>query len=321
MTIFASPLNPNTAYLTLQVSGAQTCPSTSSAAIASRSSTICQPQFVTTDGGATWQALRLPAPGILGVVHSPSPLSHDVSAQGTALYGIVTDTVIGASGLTPPGRLVVSVDGGVHWSSCDASLAAQGQRIYNFAVPPSGSTIFVIAEPANDPSAQAPTYSPTLSTWMSPNGGATWIEGGSTSGSGQPGGMPITTITAGIVNGRAVLYILDVQKGIMSLIASADGRTWKRDSQFPQWGVTGGEIPALLGTLPDGSAVVEQPAGSGPTLAWQIGGSYRVVAQNASMLSFFNPVFQQRPDGVYLWLSGYGGTSNTPITKYTRLQI
>ncbi len=331
MSIFTSPLNPNTAYLTLQMlqfSGAQTCPSTSSAAIASRSSTICQPQFVTTDGGVTWQALRLPVPGILGVLSATSPITDlriegMLRAQGSLLYGVVTDWSIGANSATPPGRLVVSSDGGVHWSSADSALAAQGYRVWDFAVTPTGQAIYVTAEPSNDSPRQPPTYIPTLSIWSSLDGGQTWTKSGPTPGSGTESGEggKVMFMSAGMSGGQSIVYIVATDQGQARMLASVDGgHTWQEDTQL-NYADTGGEIFGLLGTLSDGSVVIEQPAGGGPTLAWKPGSAQRSIAQNAKLMSYFAPIFQQRADGLYLWLTGYEGTSEQLSVAYTKLQL
>lgn len=331
MTIFASPLNANTAYLTLQmlqINGTQTCPSTSSATTASRSTTICQPQFVTTDGGATWQALRLPVPGILGVLSATSPITDlmiegMLRAQGSLLYGVVTDWDIGANSATPPGRLVVSSDGGVHWSSADSALAAQGYSVWDFAVTSTSSVVYVTAEPFNDPSRQAPTYSPTLSIWSSPNGGQTWTKSSPTPGSGTESGQggEVMFMSAGMSGGKSIVYIVANNEGQARMLASVDGgHSWQEDTQL-KYADTGGEIFGLLGTLSDGSVVIEQPAGGGPTLAWKPGSAQRTIAQNAKLMSYFTPIFQQRADGLYLWLTGYAGASEQLSIAYTKLQL
>jgi hypothetical protein len=325
MTIFASPLNPDTAYLTLQVSGAQACPSTTSASLTALSSAICQPQFVTTDGGATWQQLNLPVKGVLGVISAPSytslMLEGMLRSQGSLLYGVVTNSGIGYSGVTPPGRLVVSTDGGVHWSSADSALAAQGYGIWDFAVTPTGSAIYVTAEPFNDPPRQPPTYTPTLSIWSSLDGGQTWAEGGPAPGSGSAQGGMVMFMSAGMSGNQPIAYIVAEDQGQARMLASVNGgHTWQEDTQL-HYADTGGDIFELLGTLPDGSVVIEQPAGGGPTLAWKPGSAQRAIAQNARLMSYFAPIFQQRTDGLYLWLTGYEGTSSALSVTYTQLQV
>ena len=326
MTIFTSPLNPNTAYLTLQVSGTA-CSSTSAAARSAQSSTVCQPQFVTTNGGASWQRLALPVRGILGVISASSVTSLSVEGmlrpQGSLLYGVVTDATLASSGVIPPGRLVVSSDGGVHWTLCDGPLATQGYGVWDFAVTPTGTTIFVTAEPFNDPSRQPPSYSPPLSIWSSPDGGHTWTEGGPAPGSGVSQSGVVLFMSAGMNGGHAIAYIVAEDNGLARMLASVDGgRVWQEDTAL-KYADTGGEIFELLGMLPDGSVVIEQPAGGGPTLAWKPGSAQRIIAQNADLLSYFHPIFQRRGDGLYLWLMGTPSNSGSTAltTEYTQLKL
>jgi hypothetical protein len=331
MTIFASPVNSNTAYLTLQVNSSQVCSTTTTTAgaRAAMSSMPCQMQFVTMDGGARWQRLQLPVPGLLGIFSNTTPQAESIlRAQGSRLYGLVTDTVIGANSATPPGRLVASADGGVTWQVADAALAAQGLAVWDFAPTPSGSAIYVAAEPVNDPT-QPPQYGVTLSMWSSLDAGATW-----TKESGPPGqsaSEPVQGMTAGITpGGKRALYVLlfgankdDTAIQVTVQASLDDGASWMSASQLTVSKALGSMqvMPGLTtATLPDGSVIILNLTPTGPVQAWFPGSAPRDIAQNPGLIPYYNPVVEQRADGVYLWMTGYRGGPN-PIVEYTQLKL
>lgn len=324
MTIFTSPRNPDTAYLTLQVNSAQACSSTSSVtARTALSSTVCQPQYVTTNGGVSWQRLALPVRGILGNI-SPvdAVLGSALRPQGSRLYGVVTDAMLTSSGVIPPGRLVASDDGGVTWHIADAPLAAQGLAIWDFAPVPTGSTVYVTAEPVSDPAREPPQYGATLTMWSSPDGGATWKQA-----SNPPDvtpQSPILNMGAGAsASGRRTLYVAVGDKSGLTVLGSLDdGATWRSDSHLTT--SSGGSLssPEIVGSLPDGSAVVVD-TGNAPTVAWLPGSAPRIIAQSPGFASITNPIFQQRGDGLYLWLMGTLPDSGSALltTEYTQLKL
>jgi hypothetical protein len=340
MSSFASPLNPDTAYLTLQISGVTSAPGCSSQNpgqtglihggidAAPAAGTYCQLQLVTTNGGVSWQPLQLPTAGTLGVLSANAgslAVEGSLRAQGSLLYGVVTDWGIGLSGVTPPGRLVVSSDG-AHWTLCDGSLFTQGYVVRDFAATatPAGSELIVIAEPVNDPSAQAPTYSPTLSVWSSADEGLTWTEGGPTPDSGTRPGQSgyMMSMSAGVIGGQPAVYTIVGDKGSTTqLFASLDGgRTWQASGPLNPGGAALAD-PELLGTLADGAVIIAQILGSEPTLAWKPGTAPRQIARNANLQQFSSPIIQQRSDGVYLWLTGYNSADSRQVVEYTRLQL
>lgn len=233
-----SPLTPTTYYLTVQIAG--------SCGV----NRYCQIQYVTTDSGATWTQLTLPAKGILGV----SGPSGATSAQGQRLYGSVNDIILNASGVEPPGRLVSSGDGGVTWTLADAPIAAAGQWIYNYAVGVNGSTIAALAGPTN--ANQVPGWSPPLTLWTSNDGGATWKNRGAAPGSVTLG----IRVAADPASGLAILYYMafDSSQDI-HLYASRDGgATWpatydfhsSRELNMPN------AYPGPVVALPDGSVLI-----------------------------------------------------------------
>jgi hypothetical protein len=324
LSIFASPINTQIAFLTIQtnaIAGSPACstPVTSATTMlhggidaAPLSSYICQLQFVTSDGGVTWQPLNLPVPGVLGGIspelNNSLNLMGQVRAQGSRLYGVVTNTVLGSSGAIPPGRLVASDDGGLTWSVADSALAAQGLAIWDFAPTPSGSTVYVTAEPINDPARQPPSYSATLSIWSSPDGGATWKR--ESEAPGSTSGILVEGMVAGVThNGQRAVYLMTGKKNETTILGSMnDGATWQGDGHLSYIlnpnSFTG--FPTIVGVIPDGSVVVN-PTGGAPIMAWTPGSSPRAVAEATSLFPYQNPVFQQRGGAVYMWLQGEQG--------------
>lgn len=310
MSYFASPVNPSTVYITLQVKNdTQLCPAQ-----------VCQPQYVSTDGGATWAQLKLPVPGYL------DSLSASQAASGARLYGVVTDAIImvGDSGKQGPApvstRLVVSIDGGVHWTACDGPLVAQGLRIAMYAAPPSGPDLYVIAAPKNDTSA-----TPPLSVWSSHDGGSTWSSGGPTPGTGEGSqGGAVLEMFAGVntASGRSIIYLDVMKQDKPHAMASVDGgHTWLGNDRLIFTADNAGYFPALIGTLPDGSVLVEFPMGDGPTTSWKPGSALRTVAQNPNFRDFYHPLVVSTSAGVFLWLSGDKGANAVSSVEYTQLQL
>lgn len=249
-------------------------------------------------------------------------LGDALRAQGSRLYGRATDTILGMSGVIPPGHLVASDDGGVTWHIADGALAAQGLGIWAVVPVPTGSTVYVTAEPVNDPAREPPQYGATLTVWSSPDGGVTWKQ--EKDPLGETTQTTIVSMGAGITgNGQRALYVmLGSKSGITILGSLDDGATWRSDGHLTT--SSGGSLwdPNIVGCLPDGSVVLVN-GGSYPVLAWFPGSAPRAIAQNPKLDSYFNPTFQQRPDGLYLWLSGSASNSVSTgfTTEYTQLQL
>ncbi|HEX9037760.1 MAG TPA: hypothetical protein VF808_12315 [Ktedonobacterales bacterium] len=337
LAIFPSPINPQVAFLTIQTSltvGVPACstPAGATAAhggvnAAPAASYICQLQYVTKDSGVTWQALSLPVKGGLGGVSPELNVSLDllgqVRAQGARIYGVVTNAVLGASGIVPPGRLVASDDGGLTWVLADGGLADQGLAIWDFAPTPSGTTVYVTAEPVNDPARVPPGYGATLSIWVSPDGGLTWRH--SSSAPGASSGKLVEGMLAGVSPaGKRAVYLLTGDKSERSVLGSIDdGVTWQGDPSFSFPTVSGGMMgfPTFIATLPDTSVIVVNPYGGAPIVAWTPdGGAPHAIAEATALFPYEYPTVQLRSDGVYLWLMGEQGGPGL-LMRYTKLRL
>ncbi|MDE3230891.1 MAG: hypothetical protein KGO05_13515, partial [Chloroflexota bacterium] len=251
-----SPVNPQVFILTLQLNGVNysVCPK--------NSGRVCQLQYVTANGGATWQKLTLPAPGLLGLQLPFGFSGTNLAAQGSRLYSVVNQVTLAASGTPPPGRLVVSDDGGVTWRLADSALAARGLLVYFYAVSPSGSSAYVVAGP-NDANIDLQTGQlPPFSLWRSADAGATWTKGAT---------LPAQTDNIQMLavdnqaTGKNSLYLLtQVPSANAALLSySGDsGATWSASTP-----ITSTNDPnTLLASLPSGAVLIGGGGDSGPGL-------------------------------------------------------
>jgi DNA-directed RNA polymerase specialized sigma24 family protein len=230
----------------------------------------CQPQYRSTDGGATWTPLitpdyHIPGESLVGLnsgygLGAPPGQGFGLRSQGERLY-----STLWCPPVDPCVRIVASDDGGVTWRFVDDAVIAQGMDILDYAVAPSGATIFAIAGPSTH-SWRSPTQ---LSLWRSDDGGATWRQIGPlptphalgllalpTANSAQP----LLYLDAPRITGYAtnkmgesvpsLSYLADDVK-----VSTDGGSTWQ---SAPTGGASTRLRPifGLLGTLADGSIVV-----------------------------------------------------------------
>lgn len=296
-----SPLNAQVYFLTLQLINVA-CPVPQSAT----SQSACQAQYVTMDGGATWRLLALPAPGVLGV-SGPFVNSANIHAQGSRLYGVINDTLLASSGNIPPGRLVISDDGGASWRLADGALAAHGLLVYNYAVSPSGSSVFALVGVTNRD--LTPGGLPPLTFWHSQDAGATWLETQPLPAKDE-GPMLATSDTSG----QTRLYLVAGDSyDAMRLFASPDNGV-----RWTECGEQFSDAPALLGALPSGAILLDTP---GAVEEW--GGDTqapRVIAPPSGLSGAELAALQRQPDGsTRLWLVGY--SSQGTAYEYTTVKL
>jgi hypothetical protein len=298
-----SPLNPQVFILTLQLENV-TCPQASGQA-----GRMCQVQYVTMDGGASWKLLSLPARGLLAVFNpsSGAPVSN-LSAQGTRLYGVINDGMLAASGVIPPGRLVASDDGGATWRLADATLATRNLWIYSYTAASGGSTIFALVGPTDATSPSNGT--PPLALWRSDNAGASWTAAGALPARDQ--GAMLAGYDA--ATGQTLLYLIAGDSyNAPRLFASHDGgASWTACSQQSS------TAPTLLGALPDGSILLDTPSA---VEAWDGSASApRLVAQPSGLGSVDTATLQPQPGGpMRVWLFG-DDEQGLAVYEYTTLK-
>lgn len=300
VTGIMSPLDPKTYILTLQLENV-TCPQANA-----QFGRMCQVQYVTQDGGATWTLLSLPAKGLVALAwpfgEGAFPL--DLSVQGTRLYSTVNEVMFAASGAIPPGRLVASYDGGATWSLVDSALNAKQLMVYDMTATPTGSTVFALAG-VPDPNLM-PGQLPPLSLWRSDDAGVNWHE---VIKSVQ--NFEHMRASSDASTGKSILYRVAGDKySTMHLYASADGgASWKDSGVSAQI--------AVIDTLPDGSLLF---ATGSDVERWDgRTGAPHIVAQATGLDGLFtNALAQSNPDGkVTIWLTGMGPSSR--IQEYTTI--
>ena len=297
-----SPLNPKVFILTLVLENVA-CPQASG-----QIGRACQVQYVSPDGGATWRVLTLPARGLLAVF-SPRNYAQDanLSAQGTRLYSLVNDGMLGASGVVPPGRLVVSDDGGATWRLDDATLVAHNLWIYNYAAAPGGSTVFALVGPTDPDAIENGT--PPLALWRSDDAGASWTAAGALPASDQ-GDMVAGYDTA---TQQTLLYLIAGDSyNAPHLYATHDGGAhWTECSEQPS------TAPTPLGTLPNGSILLDTPSAFE---AWDGSASApHSVAQPSGLGGVDTATLQPLPGGsMRVWLVGDDSHGNL-VYEYTTL--
>ncbi len=230
----------------------------------------CQPQYRSTDGGATWVPLVTPDYGVpqqtlMGLRPPAMPyLQGDeaaaLHAQGARLYSAIYGSDSSCV------RIVASEDGGATWHTADDGLAAQGIQIEDYAASPTGNTVFAVTSPGN-----VRCYSAaTLTLWRSDDVGATWhrvgqlptpFDDGLVTVATTDPAQPLLYLNAPRITGYTVDRVTGERYPYSSYLAddlkaSTDGgHTWQ---SAPTAGIPTRlrTYPGLLGTLSDGSIVV-----------------------------------------------------------------
>jgi hypothetical protein len=230
LVVFVSPLNPQYVFLTVMValpSGSgflQPCPSSvtssglSGDVALSGGSPTCAVEFLSEDGGAHWQQVHLPAnaaPAALGdtsgYVLAVSPLFSNGTTvfhvQGSRLYS-TTNVLPGDPPNSPEAqstttvRIVVSTDGGLHWTYADGDLASSGQNICDYTASPSGSILFAVTSAGCNNESAPPAF-----LWRSDDAGAHWAEVGQLPDNAEIG---MAAVSRG--NGQTPLLYIDMAK-------------------------------------------------------------------------------------------------------------
>lgn len=114
----------------------------------------CSEQYYSANSGATWSRVNLPDGDVFGAISGfrlapgmAEASAYVFQAQGARLYAGAGPYVERGSLLQAPGaRLFMSDDGGATWSPVDRGVASQGLNICDFAVAPSGMTIYVVVD-------------------------------------------------------------------------------------------------------------------------------------------------------------------------------
>jgi hypothetical protein len=260
----------------------------------------CGDQLYSPDGGQTWSRLHLPTNdtfGWLGESRAIAAANNDASeavfqGQGDRLYATVGYAAQG--GMFSDGgygRLYTSIDGGATWGLADQSIKNAGSTVCDFAVAPTGSTVYALAAPTSEGCivfgnhvGSAPS---SMSLYRSDKAGQSWthvrkmptaVDGGmavAVSGAlyiynpvEQSSGLPANTMQYALVS---------LDKGVTFHGAPSAGLPAHSALENP------------VATLSDGSVVYEYVTGTSSSIAswksgqsaWQpitLSGSYAIAA-------------------------------------------
>ncbi|PWT78933.1 MAG: hypothetical protein C5B60_00440 [Chloroflexi bacterium] len=268
-TISSNPSNPNCPQVGYTADATSSSSNTLADTVARAGGYSCTFQYVSTNGGGSWSTPVVPIRGDLGQFYftGGSHFNPPFVAQGNRLYTSLSPDI---NGPQPQGfRLVSSLDG-IHWSAADALLAAQNLSVFEYAVTPTGSTVFATTL------LNSPAGGFHRDFWRSDDAGADWTDLGAFPEAPNPEDTTYL-LGAGSVGGQAAAYYatvsyvtsppstpslgapLDVAvDGITAnnVYASLDnGKTWRTS---PAAGVPSGQraAPETLGNRKDGSLVL-----------------------------------------------------------------
>jgi hypothetical protein len=274
LTFLVSPLDPHVVFLKITAGwyGATCTP-----VLIQKGDgwTACDPQYRSTDGGATWTPLLTPDyhtghQANAGLMATQNGIQGGVSpvlrAQGSRLYSADQDRTAA--------RMLASDDDGATWRTVDDALVAHDGQIQDYTITPTGSTIVAIAAPGS----WAPPAPTSLRLWRSDDAGASW-QRVAILPTPYDDGFAVAPIAG---QAQPLLYLdaphitsywtdkLDNKQPTLSYTAddlrmSTDGgRTWQ---SAPTAGIPSAQrtSPGLLGVLADGSIVVGcLPPGTDP---------------------------------------------------------
>lgn len=314
---FVSPLDAQVVYAIVDEPGATTC---GASGVVMHG--YCELEYVSRDGGVSWRLLNLPTRGIItrllkGDGDPRNQTAGDIVAQGTRLYGDVVNDALGQEHAPPPGRLVVSNDGGLTWSLTDGGLHAAGQGIYDFAPTASGSTVFAATVPLSY-APTGPISTPPIQTlWRSDDAGASWVRLG-------PSPDLVLSMRAAVIErtGTPVLYVLTAddtgRQYIQGSVNGANG-AFTAAPLSPTESPTAPANATLLATLSDGSLVIGYGADVESWAPFIAGGSWRSEGASDGLAWVSQAFLRPQASGApVLWLVGMSASSQ--VTEYTALK-
>jgi hypothetical protein len=210
----------------------------------------CTYQYVSTNGGATWAPIHMPLGLVLGfgTLGGMDGGAADgfISAQGNRLY-----TQLSSGSPDPTQSHVATSMDGIHWSIADNQLTAHNLVVMEFAVTPTGSTIFATTIPQS-----ASLSSSKRELWRSDDAGAHWTDLG-----GTPPGY-LNLLGAAQVNGVTLVYYvsLDAEGAAIPpdhvFVSANNGQSWQA---APAITLSGGQPVyngVYYGTLANGAVLI-----------------------------------------------------------------
>lgn len=313
LTSYVSPVNPDILFMILSGTASSCGQGASASESGPGTGLSCEEEFMSSDRGVSWNRLQLPVKGIITTVLmgvASASLEGDMQRQENHLYALVINETTGQQHGPPPGRLVVSADGGLTWRQADGGLVAAGQGLWDYAATASGATVFALTEPlATKPATMSPL--PPLTLWRSDNAGASWIR------LGAPPGF-VTGMRACLIGGVPTLYLQDFDTAGKGYIQASPWGASGRWQTAPASGPAGplGRNYSVLAIAPDGSLLIAD----GAILAWRAGVSHwRQVAADPGLVYPVERVYLLSASGGHtrLWLGG--STESDNVVEYTTL--
>ncbi|MGZ3677651.1 MAG: hypothetical protein ACXWQR_03675 [Ktedonobacterales bacterium] len=341
-----SPLNARTVFLSVFDDNAGDCPAnrTQQNTEAGGGNVYCWLQYTSVDGGQHWTTTNLPLvnsteAGVLTAANTTGGLiaifAGSLHAAGGKLYAGFNCVISSCT------RLVTSADGGLSWQFADEQIVTAGGSTCDYTASADAKTFFAVT---NAKSCWLAEQSPRI-LWHSSDAGAHWTQVGALptpndrgmfltddSASGKQllyAALPRTTGTStDKMGGKYPVFSADAT----DLKVSTDGgKTWESapSAGIPsgmQAGNYGGGMVGTLGTLHDGSVVVEfiaksaqDPFAGGTLFAWKRGDTkWRQIAppltqEIGSMLAIPAKDASQQ-DTLYLVMVNRGGSGPTNDT-------
>lgn len=353
-SIVVSPLDPQTVFLTVQDTTVADCPPSSEVNGPGGGIDIssCEIDYSSFDGGAHWTltAPTLPvAYGTLSGLFSAGGSiraegGYALSAQGQRLFTGASYSCHGAQGWAC-GRLVTSDNGGRTWRFADLPLLAGGAAdLCDFAASGFSADLYAVTAPTTcDFRQQA-----ALTLWHSTDAGATWVKVGQLATPNEAGlalahddatgatllylEQPVTTSFTKDKIGDSIPVFSHALRDVK--VSTDGGATWQSaptagissdDTLYLESGLIG---PSLLGSLSDGSIVIEVIPSStadavgnfqgGDLYAWKPGDSgwHPIGSVSAEMDGLLVvPTSSGDGDTVYAFLTSRNDTDTFTILR------
>ncbi|MGO8949814.1 MAG: hypothetical protein ACLQUY_19600 [Ktedonobacterales bacterium] len=255
-----SPLDPHTVILQIADDTLSDCPASFDVTFPG-DYVICELQYFSSDGGASWNLLQTPLSNLQAQGGATFSTASAIQSQGDRLYATVACPNSGCI------HIVASLDGGRTWQIVDQQLHEVAPNVCYFVTAPTGETVFAVSSNMNcvyDFRQPQNVYS----LWRSDDGGTTWnrvaalptpnLFGLLAVPSGNPS-QPLLYAympkTLSVSQDKANLPQSNTSDQASDIYVSADGgMSW---SAAPELGLATGMIPvhAPLDVLSDGTVI------------------------------------------------------------------
>lgn len=235
------------------------------------SSTWCDLNYYTTDGGQHWHPANLPM-GWTSLGIPGNGFFMPLQAQGGRLYDMISPPDQGPQASPNLAwRLVTSADGGVTWQLADVAINAGGGAVLTYLAAPSGQAVF----------AQVVEHDRSLDVWRSDDAGVHWTKVPPARSAQFPRALLAAAVDS---NGQPLLYaegaVMPPHPGIdahptFTLWVSADGgSSWTAASSRGLPDSSWSDGTYISGVTADGSVVVPFRSATSSDVtfyAWKLG--------------------------------------------------